>query len=196
MLRLKLFTFKRFFEKDGGDVVLDITRRSISFDRNPRPRSSVIVSAETEMRMDLIAYSAYKEQGNMDFLLKYNNISNPFSLEKGRVILLPTRQDLRDAYYTPDEIVDRSLEKPNNQSQFVVPKTEKDKKRLEQLKKKAKTREILPPNINKTGDKNIKVKDGKIIFGDDVTTVNKEDCPEPISRARLKERLTLNKIFQ
>lgn len=196
MLRLKLFTFKRFFEKEGGDVVLDITRRSISFDKNPRPRSSVIVNAETEMRMDLIAYSAYKEQGNMDFLLKYNNISNPFSLERGRVILLPTRQDLREAYYTPDELVDRGAEKPNNESQFVVPKTEKDKKRLEQLKKRATTREILPPNINKTGDKNVKVKDGKIIFGDDVTTVNKDDCPEPISRARLKERLTLNKIFR
>lgn len=196
MLRLKLLTFKRFFEKDNGDVVLDITRRSISFDRNPRPRSSVIVSAETEMRMDLIAYSAYKEQGNMDFLLKYNGIANPFSLERGRVVLLPSRQDLRDAYFSPVEIVDRGAEKPNNESQFIVPKTEKDKKRLEQLKKRAKTREILPPNINKTGDKNIKVQDGKIVFGDDVTTVNKEDCPEPISRARLKERLTLNKIFQ
>jgi hypothetical protein len=53
----------------------------------------------------------------------------------------------------------------------------------------------LPPNISKVGDKNVKIKDGRLIFGDDVTTVNKDDCPVPISRTRLKMALTKNKLF-
>ena len=43
--------------------------------------------------------------------------------------------------------------------------------------------------------KNVKIKDGKIVFGEDVTAVNKDDCPEPISRANLKKALIKNNLF-
>ena len=82
-----------------------------------------------------------------------------------------------------------------NAEQIIEPKTIKDKKRLEFLQKKAEADEILPPNINKTGDKNVTIKDGKIIFGQNVTSENAENCPENITRARLKQKLAYNKIF-
>ena len=42
----------------------------------------------------------------------------------------------------------------------------------------------------------IKYKNGKIIFGEDVTTINKENCPETLTRARVKEKLLQNQIFK
>ena len=38
------------------------------------------------------------------------------------------------------------------------------------------------------------IANGKIIFGGDATSISKQDCPTPISRAKLKETLIKNKI--
>ena len=50
----------------------------------------------------------------------------------------------------------------------------------------------LSPNIAITNG--VTISNGKIIFGADVTNIKKEDCPEPISRTKLKESLLKNKI--
>jgi hypothetical protein len=38
------------------------------------------------------------------------------------------------------------------------------------------------------------VVNGKIVFGTDVTSIKKEDCPDPISRTKLQATLLKNKI--
>ena len=50
----------------------------------------------------------------------------------------------------------------------------------------------IPPNI--AINNGVTISNGKIIFGTDVTNIKKEDCPEPISRTKLKESLLKNKI--
>lgn len=50
----------------------------------------------------------------------------------------------------------------------------------------------VPPNI--ALDNGVKIENGRIIFGSDVTNLKKEDCTEPVSRAKLKETLLKNKI--
>lgn len=50
----------------------------------------------------------------------------------------------------------------------------------------------VPPNY--ALENGVKLQNGKIIFGSDVTNIKKEDCPEPISRAKLKETLIKNKL--
>lgn len=50
----------------------------------------------------------------------------------------------------------------------------------------------VPPNV--ALDNGVKLENGRIIFGSDVTSVKKEDCTEPISRTKLKETLLKNKI--
>jgi hypothetical protein len=83
--------------------------------------------------------------------------------------------------------------KAKNEDKLVNPKTVKDRKRLEALKDRVK--EIVPPNVNTEGNRNVKVKDGRVIFGEDVTQVNKDNCPVPISRARLIQQLTKSSLF-
>jgi hypothetical protein len=148
------------------------------------------------MRADLIAVAIYGDQNMADLLLKYNAISNPFSLEKGTILFTPNREDLVNMVKFPTEIADiglRGIDKRENL--FLNPKNNKDKDRIEQLKEDSNVGELLPPNVNAKGDKNIKIKDGKLIFGEDVTSVNKENCPETLSRANLKRALIKNNLF-
>jgi hypothetical protein len=74
---------------------------------------------------------------------------------------------------------------------IVKPKSKQDKNRLDYLK--AKGALAVPTSV--ALDDAVKVVNGRIIFGADVTAVKKEDCPDPISRAKLKETLLKNKIF-
>jgi hypothetical protein len=64
--------------------------------------------------------------------------------------------------------------------------------RLDYLQKNSNAT-VAPPNIAK--DTSVKVVNGKIVFGADVTSVKKEDCPDPISRTKLQAALVKNKIF-
>ena len=153
----------------------------------------VRVDSFTSMRPDLISHASYGSQDYTDLLLKYNGISNPFSIGEGQIFFIPDVNDSRGIVKVPKKIEDISnVEIDDVESIFVDPKTSQDEKRLEMLKKQNKGKEILPSNVTRKGDKNVKIKDGKIVFGEDVTAVNKNDCPEPISRANLKKALIKN----
>ncbi len=198
MISLRTLLNKYSVSKENGDTLPDITRSSIDAKvlKNTSSPNTILVDSFTVMRPDLIAHAVYSNQGMTDVLLKYNNISNPFSLYEGQLLLIPNKSDLDKIVKTPKKIKDISDIKIDEvETVFVNPKTAQDKKRLDLLKKQSKGKEILPSNVNKKGDQNIKIKDGKIVFGEDVTSVNKKDCPEPISRANLKKALIKNNLF-
>lgn len=195
MLVLEILSKKRYFKKDNGDLSLDLTRGSINPIEFARvnPISIYIVTDEDQMRPDLIAHRVYGNHYNVDILLKYNAISNPFALNTGDVLRIPSDGDISKLVAFPEKITDiGDVQNINVSKKLLNPKSIKDKDRLDNLSKK---KEILPSNINKKGDKNVKVKDGKIVFGEDVTSINKDNCPEPLSRARLKRSLIKNNLF-
>lgn len=199
MIILKTLLNKYFVKKEkSDDIVLDLTRTSI----NEYALASVnsismyAVDDETKMRPDLIAQRLYEDQGALDLLLKYNGVSNPFSLGVGDILLIPSLDKLQTLLKVPVPIADIGSPKEDGAEElFLNPATTKDKERLEQIRKQTKGGEVLPGNVNKKDGKNIKIKDGKLIFGEDVTSVNKKNCPEPISRANLKKALIKNNLF-
>ena len=198
MISLRTLLNKYSISKENGDTLPDITRSSIDTNalKNVKAPTTLLVDSFTVMRPDLIAHAVYSNQGMTDLLLKYNDISNPFSIYEGQLLLIPNKTDLEKILKTPKKIKDISdIEIDEVETIFIDPKTTQDKKRLELLKKQNKGKEILPSNVNKKGDQNIKIKDGKIVFGEDVTSINKDDCPEPISRANLKKALIKNNLF-
>ena len=198
MIVFKTLLNKYFISKENGDRVLDLTRSSIDIIAMSNTVSTRLyrIDKDTEMRPDLVAHSIYSDQSSADLLLKYNAISNPFSLYEGQILGIPNQSDLANLLKEPKVINDISdIEIDEVETIFIDPKNAQDKKRLEMLKKQNKGREVLPSNVNKKGDKNVKVKDGKIVFGEDVTSINRNDCPEPISRANLKKALIKNNLF-
>ena len=198
MLIFKTLINKYFSVKKNGDNLLDLTRSSIDTDAmgNIRATRIFVVDKDTVMRPDLVSHSVYSDHNNADLLLKFNAISNPFSLYEGQFLGIPSQDDLVKVIKKPKTIKDISdIEIEEVETIFINPKDSQDQKRLEMLKKQNKGREVLPSNVNKKDDKNVKVKDGKIVFGEDVTSINRNDCPEPISRANLKRALIKNNLF-
>lgn len=195
MLITKLLRVKNFFTKPNGDQIIDLASTTYNFEKASGPSTGAIRIAEDEaMRPDLVSIRLYNSQEFYESLMKYNGVSNPFSIYPGEIWLTPSFKTLDQVIVAPKEIVEKGKEKlSSNEEKLINPKTVKDKKRLEALKDKVK--EIVPPNVNTSGNKNVKVRDGKVIFGEDVTTVNKDNCPIPISRARLIQQLTKSNLF-
>lgn len=70
--------------------VLDLTTKSIEFGINTVLFEKLIKVSETgEMRPDLISLGATDSVKNADVIMKYNEISNPFSIQEGDVIYIP-----------------------------------------------------------------------------------------------------------
>lgn len=76
-----------------GVKLLDITERSIDFRLYKQSRALVIGTIEVtdvaEMRIDILSEYFYKNTNYGDFILKFNGISNPFSIEVGDILFIP-----------------------------------------------------------------------------------------------------------
>lgn len=195
MLITKLLRVKKFFTKSNGDTIIDLASTTYSFEKTGGPSAGTIRIGEDEaMRPDSVSIRIYGTHEFYESLMKYNGVSNPFAIYPGEIWLAPAFKTLDQAIVAPKEIVEKGKEKlSSNEEKLINPKTVKDKKRLAALKDKVK--EIVPPNVNTSGNKNVKVRDGKVIFGEDVTSINKDNCPIPISRARLIQQLTKSNLF-
>lgn len=195
MLLTKLLRVKKFFTKPNGDKIVDLVSATFDFEKaEGYSQGFVRVMEEETMRPDLLAVRLYSDQNLYESLLKYNGISNPFSLEANTILLTPQFKDLERMIVPPKNILEKGEQKrASNEEKLLAPKTVKDKKRLAALKDKVK--EIVPPNVNIEGNQNVKVRNGRVIFGEDVTQANSENGPVTISRARLIQQLTQSNLL-
>jgi hypothetical protein len=128
-----------------------------------------IVTEDQVGRIDLISLLHYRSADYCDYILKWNGISNPFSIKFGDVLLIPNH---REAIKVIKEIkVLNTTSEISIRDQFIDTKRlpVKDAKRIEYLQRKAAqkpngAKQILPPNILKEGDTNIKIGNGQIII--------------------------------
>lgn len=197
MIDLRVLQKKKDFTKTNGDVVNDLTRRSVSFRGTLTNQGQTYVVEEgIQMRADLVSKVFYQTVSMLCLLLKYNGISNPFALAVDDVIKVPDGEVLSGMLTNPEDINGsndnwQSSTRKKKRTQFIQPKTKQDSNRLNYLQAIAGTT-VAPPNVAK--DESVKVVNGKIIFGADVTSIKKEDCPDPISRTKLQAQLLKNKI--
>ena len=188
MLSLRTLLTKEFFTKNGTQIV-DLVRRSISFLGVSKSTGEFyIVEKELEMRPDLIANAFLQDTAMACLLMKYNGVSNPFSIYEGQIWRIPDNEVLTGMLAKPQDIVSTRVREAVD---IVKPKSKQDQSRIDYLKSKGAL--AVPTSV--ALDESVKVINGRIIFGADVTSVKKEDCPDPISRAKLKETLLKNKIF-
>jgi hypothetical protein len=197
MIELAIFGKKGTFTKTNGDSVVDLIRRSVSFRGvTVNQGKSYIVEEGLQMRGDLISKTFYQTSGFLCLLLKYNGISNPFAIDVNDILKMPDGSVLSSMLATPDKIngsdnnwitSTRKKKKP----QFISPATKQDQKRLAYLTTKYGTA-VAPTTAAK--DTSVKITNGKVVFGSGVTSIKKEDCPDPISRTKLKETLLKNRI--
>ena len=145
------------------------TKPTLVFLDNNETIAEHIVTEDQVGRIDLISLKYYRNANYCDYILKWNGISNPFSIKLGDVLNIPNH---REALKIIKEIkVLSSTNEPSIRDQFIDTKRlpVKDAKRIEYLQRKAAqkpngAKQILPPNILKEGETNIKIGNGKIII--------------------------------
>lgn len=193
MFIFEIFNRKKLFKKNDEEI-LDLTKSSLNYkNTNIRIQSFVKVTAEMTMRPDLIAHQAWGSDTYTDILLKFNAISNPFSIEEGDIISIPYLDDMLKNLTEEDEredIRDMLLD-PSKLS-------EKDKKRIEYLQRKAQERgksasqQPLPPNFENPDTNEIVIKDGVVTFANN-GPINTE-CGDTISKAEFKAKMIEKRI--
>ena len=172
-MEFKIINKKPIINKNGENVV-DLATKSIeykSFDYYIV--DAFYVSEDIEMRPDLLSYAIYGNTDDWDKILKFNGISNPFSLGKNDFILVPELSWMGDQMYDPlenpisEDIRSQYLD--NSKVTNVDPKKlEYDKlvKDLQSINKKAQFNKIaLPPNLAQFGETEVTKENGKIILG-------------------------------
>lgn len=158
----------------SNEQKLNICEPTLTLNNEIRIIDYHTINDETQMRPDIIALDYYGTEDGLEIILKYNGISNPYSLKKGQILAIPDKKSAEARY--------KQYKKVNNspRSQFTNNKrlTQKDKKRQEFLKKQSEKKlngssENLPPNMLKENQKTKIIKNGKILLGANLNTKKK-----------------------
>ena len=158
----------------GDEKKFDLTSPSLVIVNEAKLKAYHHVSEYEVARLDLISLKYYGNTSYVDVICKANGISNPFAVAPGTILAIPDRDAVSYSFKKPKKIVN------NPRDQFTEPKraSQKDKSRLEFLKDKSGTKkngskENLPPNMLKTGEKYKKMQaNGTILLGANMKTTN------------------------
>jgi len=163
---------KPIFTRPDKIQVRDLTSSMFKLDvKNYITYTIYKVPKEFAMRPDLISAAVYNNSLYAEIILKYNGISNPFTIQEGDLILIPNLDSakaiispqvgspadggkkLRDSYKYIDPT---KIPKANNdfQNRQIVNAPEG----------------ALPPNIAKEGEPQITYRNGRVYFGSGVDT--------------------------
>jgi hypothetical protein len=110
-----------------------------------------IVKEDEIVRPDLIAVEYYNSASGLDIIMKFNGISDPFSIMPGETLYIPMDTVPYYKLETPVMYEDNPIK-----NQFIQTKrlSKTDQRRLEALKKKYNKETLLPPNVIPVGKKN------------------------------------------
>lgn len=194
MIVSKLLRTKSFIKNVNGESIPDLISSTYKFDENGIALGNIFVSEFEAMRPDLMSMKVYSAYDNWDVLLKYNGISNPFSLDLGDILLVPSINKIRKMVTAPTVVPEKGTEpQKKNEQKIMNPKSNKDKRRLESLR--TKVSEVVPPNVNLTGAQNVRVVDGIVIFGPDMTQNASSTQSNSLARSRVQDQLKNNGKF-
>ena len=129
-------------------------------------------------RPDLISYDAYNSVDYVDMILKFNQISNPFSMELYDFIVIPTLSSGLKFYRQEKLTQTQSI--IDTKALFLDPTkaSQKDIARIAQLQKIANKRvngasEIKPTNLLRNGEVPYKTDGENIIFAPSMSSTGK-----------------------
>ena len=162
---------KSLYEKPILEGRIRMTQPTLMFQPDINIIDLHVVQSNEVCRVDLIALKYYKDAMYSDYILKYNGISNPFSINEGDVLVIPFNEETT-LKVLPFKSISANEDKLSIRDQFINTKrlSKKDAKRVEYLKRKALEKkngssEALPPNIKKKSDNpNIEIGNGQIII--------------------------------
>jgi len=173
---------KPLFVDNNGNTIRDLTQSIFDFRSNNYVSFNMFrISYSYLMRPDLISQAVYNNTLYTEYVLKYNGVSNPFSMEEGDLILIPSLDSAKkNTKNTSGSVIDGSDVDPSqrlrNSYKYIdptkVPKRDGDIINFEDRNlspNKNKIQEgVLPPNISEIGTSQIIERNGRIYFGENI----------------------------
>ena len=194
-MNIHLFDLKSEMVKDGI-TMLDFMENNfkVSYTDSFLRVSKVILIQERHLcRLDTLSYEAYGASDYPDIIMKFNQISNPFSMELNDLIVIPALESAqrfyrKDKTKTPKELRD-------TKGLFVDPAraSKKDVERIKMLEKIASrskngSKEIKPTNLLREGEVPFKTNGNIITLAPNSSTPRKvkNSNKSPIKRNNSK----------
>lgn len=190
---------KPLYQKEDGTVIVDLTKQSVKLVTDQPMTGYYLVSDETAMRIDAISQITLGTIDNTEKMLKFNDISNPFTVDVGDLLFIP---DLMYAKLNMTSNNNTDQQKLDIRNQYIDPEKESkldptlgkfDKRNKPKKADPSKSTPPLPPNFANIGDKEIEIRGGKIFFGPNVSK-NGNECEEPLSKSEFLAKLIKNRI--
>lgn len=146
--------FKTLIDKIIENGKLILAQPTFMFNGKDLPFKKYRVKKEDMGRLDLIAEDQYGDAKQIEYILKFNGISDPFSVQEGDILKIPYEGQPISKLKRPKGAVENIV-----RQSFVDGKrlSKKDKRRVDFLKKKYNIEEVLPPNMLKTGFSNSEI---------------------------------------
>jgi hypothetical protein len=161
------------FTRPDGVEVKDLTASMFNLQNNNYVSYSIYkVPKEFAMRPDLISAAAYNNTMYAEIILKYNGISNPFSIQEGDMILIPNLDSVQ-AILAPQKGAETDGSKLIRNSYKYI-----DPTKIPKVSAEFQNRQIvsgaqegaLPPNMAQEGETQITYRQGRVYFGSNVDT--------------------------
>ena len=124
------------------------------------------VPESMKMRIDLVSIAAYGTDKYADLLMKYNNISNPFTLNTDDILFIPTLDTIENELKPVTTKSSSMAEKIRNYHKYI------DKNKLpvnigsENNDKTIKKSEYKEANMAPVNQNGITMRNGRIYFGE------------------------------
>lgn len=163
---------KPLFTRSDGQVVRDLTQSIL--DKTITPGLSYTafkVPKDYVMRPDLISKAVYNTPQYAEIILKFNGISNPFSIDEGDIILVPNLDGAKEKIIKVSDGNKSDLDKIRESYKFIDPAKipSKSDSLLDYDGRVLKTA-VLPPNFSEEGTTQIIQRNGRVYFGESVAT--------------------------
>lgn len=162
---------KPLLVKDDGLVIRDLTQSMFNFKTNNYiSYQAYKVPVEYAMRPDLISQSVYNNTLQAEFILKYNGISNAFTISPGDIILIPDLNSAQDNIRKEGEGADSPENKIRLSYKYLDPTKAPSKDKIAISFEDRNLKEgALPPNIAEEGTQQIVHRNGRVYFGEGVS---------------------------
>ena len=169
---------KPLFQKADGLIIRDLTQSMFALGSGNFVSVSVYrIPSDYQMRPDIVSQSVYNNTLYAEYILKYNGISNPFTIDEGDIIVIP---DLRSAQEVTKNLSDEAegsdAKRIRNSYKYIdptkAPKRDKDVENFDRRNLSTKKDQLsdgaLPPNMTQEGEKGITYRNGRVFFGENV----------------------------
>jgi hypothetical protein len=166
---------KQIITDNNGNEILDFVSKSIDYgSEDATIIDQLFLTSAMRMRPDLLSYNYYGSTDHWSEILKFNNISNPFSIDTGDFVMIPELSFIDNQIPKDDQ---KKIESLREQYIDTTKKIETDTAKLEYLQKvndllsNVSTSRIssynLPPNITEPGkgEEGTVQEDGSVVLG-------------------------------